>query len=169
MPACRFEREVWRMLTMMFIPFWYNILAVKLFVSWQCCYYYFQQIMLLKFFSSPGCKAFCVSEVRLIMITVNPFSGRGYDAYSVSDVRLLTMVLPSVSGPGYDAFFVSDVQLLSMVLWSVSGQDVPAGCTTHELNMLFTCITPYNPQFFAAFAGSSSVCDRSRISSDLCQ
>ena len=148
--------------------------------------------MLLKFFSSPGCKAFCVSEVRLIMITVNPFSGRGYDAYSVSDVRLLTMalwsvsgpgydaysvsdvrlltmILPSVSGPGYDAFFVSDVQLLSMVLWSVSGQDDPAGCTTHELNMLFTCITPYNPQFFAAFAGSSSVCDRSRISSDLCQ
>ena len=119
--------------------------------------------------SGPGYDAYSVSDVRLLSIALWSVSGPGYDAYSVSDVRLLTMVLPSVSGPGYDAFFVSDVQLLSMVLWSVSGQDDPAGCTTHELNMLFTCITPYNPQFFAAFAGSSSVCDRSRISSDLCQ
>ena len=71
MPACRFEREVWRMLTMMFKPFWYNILAVKPFVFWRCCYYNFQQIMPLILFSGPGCEAFYVSKVRLIMIIVS--------------------------------------------------------------------------------------------------
>ena len=79
------------------------------------------------------------------------------------------MALWSVSGPGFDAFSESDVRLVTMAVWSVSGHGVAAGCTTHEVNMLLACITPYNPQFNTAFSGSSSVCDRSRISSDLCQ
>ena len=102
------------------------------------------------------------------MIIVNPFSGPGYDAYSVSDVRLLSMTLWSVTGPGYVAFSVSDVRLLTMALWSVSGQGVAAVCTADEVNMLFTCITPYNSQFLTAF-GDNIVCNRSLISSDLCQ
>ena len=79
------------------------------------------------------------------------------------------MALVSVSVPGYDTFSVSDVRLLTMELWSVSGQAVAAVCTAHEVDLLFTCITPHNPQFFAAFRDSPSVCDRSLISSDLCQ
>ena len=58
---------------------------------------------------------------------------------------------------------------LTMAVWSVSGHGVAAVCTADEVKMLFTCITPHNSQFLAAFAGSSSVCDRSLISSDLCQ
>ena len=59
--------------------------------------------------------------------------------------------------------------VLTMPMWSVSGPGVAAVCTTDEVNMLLACIIPYNTQFFAAFAGSSLVCDRSLISSDLCQ
>ena len=90
------------------------------------------------------------------------------DAFSDSDVRLVTMALLSVSCPGYDTVFVSDVRLLTMALWSVSGQGVAAVCTADEVNMLFTCITPYNSQFLTAF-GDNIVCNRSLISSDLCQ
>ncbi|KAK7089669.1 hypothetical protein V1264_024902 [Littorina saxatilis] len=50
--------------------------------------------------------------------------------------------------------------------WSPQGSE--AGCTYQELSLLFTCIRPYNAQFFNAIGVDSSTCDRDLITGDLC-
>ena len=110
-----------------------------------------------------GCEAFCVCDTQLLTMTVSPFPGPRCEAFCTSEVRLIMIIEKPFSGPGHDAFF------LTMAVWSVSGHGGAAVCTADEVNMLLACITPHNSQFFAAFGGNSSVCDRSLISSDLCQ
>ena len=110
-----------------------------------------------------GCEAFCVCDTQLLTMTISPFPGPRCEAFCASEVRVIMIIENPYSGPGHDAFF------LTMAVWSVSGQGVAAVCTADEVKMLFTCITPHDPQFLNAFGQSSSVCDRSLISSYLCQ
>ncbi|XP_070174146.1 uncharacterized protein [Littorina saxatilis] len=62
--------------------------------------------------------------------------------------------------------FLCNSALQTKSIFAAQGSE--AGCTDQELNLLFTCIIPYNVQFFNAIGVDSSTCDRDLINGDLC-
>ena len=109
-----------------------------------------------------GCEAFCVCDTQLLTMTVSPFPGPRCEAFCASEVRVIMIIENPYSGPGHDAFF------LNLAVWSVSGQSGADECTTDEVKMS-ACIKPHDDELVAAFGNDSSTCNRSLISSDLCQ
>ncbi|KAK7106209.1 hypothetical protein V1264_017491 [Littorina saxatilis] len=62
-----------------------------------------------------------------------------------------------------------NILLCACFVLSLAAQGSEAACTQQELILMFSCIVPYNAQFFAALGQDSSIpCDRTLITGDLC-